>query len=126
MSASLDLAWVTASARWQYNSGLPFTQVYGYDSMLEVRGLRDRPFENVGTPRALFDRPYQARLPSYHRLDLSLKRTFTVSPFLGMATELGAINAYNRSNVFYVDIFTQDRVDQLPLIPYLSLKVNFH
>ncbi len=125
VSASLDLSWVTASARWQYNSGLPFTQVYGYDSMLEVRGLREHPFGSVGTPRALFDRPYQARLPAYHRLDASLKRTFTLSPLLGMTVEMGAINAYDRRNVFYVDIFTQDRVDQLPVIPYLSLQINF-
>jgi hypothetical protein len=40
-----------------------------------------------------------------------------------LTAEAGAINAYNRSNLFYVDIFTQERVDQLPILPYLSLTV---
>ena len=124
LTASLDTDWLSASARWQYNSGLPFTSVYGYDTMLEIRGLRNTPFEDIGTPRAFFEEAYGSRLPSYHRLDFSLKRTFDVSPSVGLEAEAGAINAYNRSNVFYIDIFTLDRVDQLPLIPYLSLKIN--
>lgn len=124
LTASLDADWLSVSARWQYNSGLPFTSVYGYDTMLEVRGLRNTPFEDIGTPRAFFEEAYGARLPSYHRLDFSLKRSFDVSPSVGLSAEAGAINAYNRANVFYIDIFTLDRVDQLPLIPYLSLKIN--
>ncbi|MFB6097829.1 MAG: carboxypeptidase regulatory-like domain-containing protein [Salinibacter sp.] len=124
LTASLSTDWFTASARWQYSSGRPFTSVYGYDTMLEVRGLRDTPFEDVGTPRAFFKKAYGARLPPYHRLDISLKRTIDVSPSVGLSVEGGAINAYDRANVFYIDIFTLDRVNQLPLIPYLSLKIN--
>lgn len=117
--------WVTANVKWQYSSGLPFTKVYGFDTMVEVRGLRETPFEDLGTPRALYHRPYQARLPAYHRLDVSLQRTIDVSPSVELSIEGGAINAYDRSNVFYIDIFTLDRVNQLPLLPYLSLTVNF-
>jgi len=124
LTASVDANWLTASARWQYSSGLPFTSVYGYDTMLEVRGLRDKPSEDIGTPRAFFEQAYGARLPAYHRLDISFKRTFDLSSSVGLTTEAGAINAYDRANVFYIDIFTLDRVDQLPLIPYLSLKIN--
>ena len=112
--------------RWQYTSGRPYTQVYGYDTMLEIRGLRDIPSENIGIPRALYQRPYEARLPGYHRLDVSLQRSFSLTPRLELTAEGGAINAYNRANVFYVDIFTLDRVDQLPIIPYLSLRVDFN
>jgi len=122
---SLDVDWITANLRWQYGSGRPFTQVYGYDTMLEIRGLRDNPENVVGLPRALFERPYRSRLPDYHRLDLSLGRTFDIAPNVGLSAEAGAINAYNRANVFYIDLFTLDRVDQLPVIPYLSLRVDF-
>lgn len=122
--ASLETDWVMANMRWQYGSGLPFTQVYGYDTMPEIRGLRDTPSENIGLPRALYRRPYRARLPSYHRLDVSLKRTFDVTPGVRLTAEAGAINAYNRSNLFYIDVFTLDRVDQLPIIPYLSFQVG--
>lgn len=124
LTASLETDWLTASARWQYSSGLPFTSVYGYDTMLQVRGLRDTPSEDVGTPRAFFEQAYGARLPPYHRLDFSLTRSIDISPSVSLSAEAGAINAYDRANVFYVDIFTLDRVDQLPLIPYLSLKIN--
>ena len=123
--ASLDTDWITASMRWQYGSGRPFTQVYGYDTLLEIRGLRDTPSSAVGLPRALFDRPYRARLPSYHRLDVSLERSFDIGSNLRLSTKAGAMNAYNRSNVFYIDLFTLDRVDQLPIIPYLSFQVDF-
>ncbi|MFB6273649.1 MAG: carboxypeptidase regulatory-like domain-containing protein [Salinibacter sp.] len=121
---SLDADWITANLRWQYGSGLPFTQVYGYDTMLEIRGLRDDPENVVGLPRALYERPYRSRLPDYHRLDVSLSRSSDVAPNVRLSAEAGAINAYNRANVFYIDLFTLDRVDQLPLIPYLTLQVN--
>lgn len=123
--AGLDVDWITANLRWQYGSGLPFTQVYGYDTMLEIRGLRDSPEGVVGLPRVLYERPYQARLPDYHRLDVSLARSFDVAPDISLSAEAGTINAYNRANVFYIDLFTLDRVDQLPVIPYLSLKLDF-
>lgn len=126
LTATIQTDWLTASARWQYNSGLPFTSVYGYDTMLEVRGLRGVPSEDVGTPRAFYRNAYGARLPDYHRLDVSLERSFDLSPSVGLSIEGGAINTYNRSNLFYVDIFTLDRVDQLPLIPYLAVQIDLH
>jgi len=125
VTASLETAWFTTDVRWQYSTGLPYTQVYGYDTMLEIRGLRDPPSNVVGTPRALYRRPYEARLPPYHRLDVSVGRSIDLSPNVSLSAEAGAMNAYNRSNVFYVDVFTLDRVDQLPLIPYLSFTVDF-
>lgn len=124
-TVSLATEWLTANVRWQYSSGLPFTKVYGFDNMLEVRGLRDKPFTHLGTPRALYHRPYQARLPAYHRLDVSLQRTFDVASSVQLSAEAGAINAYDRSNIFYIDIFTLDRVDQLPMLPYVSLTAHF-
>jgi hypothetical protein len=105
-------------------TGRPFTQAYGYDTLPILRGLEDQVDRDVGIPRLLYDEPYNARLPTYHRLDLSAERTFTLSPRVGLTAEAGAINAYNRSNLFYVDIFTQERVDQLPFLPYLSFTVS--
>ena len=32
---------------------------------------------------------------------------------------------YNRRNLFYLDIFTLNRVDQLPIVPTLGLQVSF-
>jgi len=125
LNATLDTGWGTASARWQYSSGLPFTSVHGFDTLLEVRGLRDTPSQDIGTPRTLFQRAYDSRLPPDHRLDVSFQRTIPLSAAASLMLEAGAINAYDRANVFYIDIFTLDEVDQLSLLPYLSFEVNF-
>jgi hypothetical protein len=122
--ASTEIAGIQSSVRWQLGTGRPFTQAYGYDTLPILRGLEDQVDRDVGIPRLLYDEPYNARLPTYHRLDLSAERTFTLSPRVGLTAEAGAINAYNRSNLFYVDIFTQERVDQLPFLPYLSFTVS--
>lgn len=69
----------------------------------------------------IVEKPYLGRLPVMHRLDLSVQREFDLSfgTFEGRA---GAMNLYDRQNIFYYDIYTQRRVDQLPLFPYLALK----
>lgn len=125
IATTVDGDWGTASARWQYSSGLPFTSVYGFDTLLEIRGRRETPFHNIGTPRTLYHRAYDAQLPPYHRLDASIARTISLTSNASLSVEAGAINAYDRANVFYVDIFTLDQVDQLSLIPYLAFEVNF-
>jgi len=30
------------------------------------------------------------------------------------------MNAYDRNNLFYYDLYTANRVDQLPILPYVS------
>ncbi len=117
---SLDLGKFKASARWQYGSGLPYTRPLGFDELISLRTLVD--VRTVyGTPRVLYERPYQGRLPDYHRLDVSVERAF---PFRHgtLTVQAGAINLYDRANLFYFDLFTVRRVDQLPLIPNLSIK----
>lgn len=110
------------SVRWQYGSGLPFTRVTGFDETIPPIGLPDVTGQ-PGAPRVIFDLPYNGRLPTYHRLDVSA--SYEV-PFRGGALTVqgGVINAYDRANLFYFDVFRLRRVDQLPLVPYLSFKVD--
>lgn len=122
--ASADLDLFTASARWQYSSGRPFTRSYGTDNFLEIRGLRGLPRTERGNNRLLYDRPYNARLPAYHRLDVSVEREIMLSPAFQLTAEGGAINLYDRQNLFYLDLLTRDRVNQLPVIPYLGLTLD--
>lgn len=120
---SLDVGAFTASARWQYGSGLPFTQPIGFDETFDV--TRELPPVNtsVGTTRLLLDKPLTGRLPLVHRLDVSLERAFDVS-FGEIAVQAGVINAYDRRNMFFYDLFTGRRVDQLPVAPYASLTLR--
>jgi len=120
---SVDVAGFTASARWQFGSGLPFTRPIGFDEGFD---FTQDPYDvgaTSGTTRLLLERPFNGRLPMVHRLDLSLNRTFDVS-FGEIAMQAGAINTYDRRNMFYYDLFTGRRLDQLPLAPYASVTLR--
>jgi hypothetical protein len=60
------------------------------------------------------------RLPSIHRLDLALERDLEL-PVGKLQAQIGAINVYDRRNMFYYPVYTARRVDQLPLAPYASV-----
>jgi len=110
------------SARWQFGSGLPFNRALGFDGFLLMDGSVD-VFEDRGDRRVIYERPYNGVLPTYHRLDLSVGRSFRLGR--GTATVQGSlINAYDRANIFYLDVFTLQRADQLPLIPSFGLKIE--
>ena len=121
--ASLDLGRFNMSVRWQFGSGLPFTQPYGFDSMIFFPGLLQRVDRDYGTPRILYDKPYEGRLPTYHRLDLTVEYTATSGDF-DLSIQAGAMNVYDRTNLFYYDVFSLRRVDQLPFTPYVGLKIE--
>lgn len=119
--ASYAFAGFTTNVSWEFGTGRPYTKVYGFNLALDLPA--QSPFASPGTAQTFYDRPYGARLPVYHRLDVSIARDFTMSEQLSLETELGAINAYDRSNIFYYDVNSLQRVDQSPLLPYLSLRV---
>jgi hypothetical protein len=124
LTASGDFRPVRIDLTWQYGTGRPFTQAFGFDTALNLVGVQDHPNRDLGTPRLLYRRPYQARLPAYHRLDVSAQRRIPLSETVRLNVKLGAINAYDRRNLFYYDLYTLRRVDQLPLVPYLSLRFD--
>jgi hypothetical protein len=120
---SLDLGAFTTSARWQYGSGLPFTRPIGFDETFDFSRELSQVTTTIGTTRLLLDKPYTGRLPMVHRLDLSLERAFAVS-FGQIVVQGGVINAYDQRNMFYYDLFTGRRLDQLPLAPYASVTLR--
>lgn len=112
----------TASASWELGSGFPYTQIFGTDFLLNVP--YDNPTEVSGIAYGYFSRPYSERLPFYHRLDLSLKRYFDFSSGFRLGTEVGAINLYNRANIFYLDVVSYEVVTQTGFMPYLSVSAT--
>lgn len=120
--SSYTVAGVTASVSWALGTGRPYTQVYGFDLALDPS--TQHPTNNPGTALTLFERPFAARLPTYHRLDISAERTFDLTSRLKLDTKLGAINVYDRSNIFYFDVNRLQRVNQSPLLPYVSLTLR--
>ena len=108
--------------RWQFGSGRPFNRALGFDGFLMMDGSRD-VFTEPGERRVIYESPFNGILPTYHRLDLSVERAFSIGQTRVIA-QASVINLYDRANIFYLDVFTLQRVDQLPLLPSLGLKID--
>ena len=112
----------TLSAGWEFGSGLPYTQIYATDLRLNIPD--QNPIRDPGKADAYYDEPYTERLPVYHRLDVSVKRFFEINPRFKIGTEIGAINVYDRTNVFYLDVVEFEVVNQSRFLPYASVSMN--
>ena len=124
--ATLSMFDFDLSVRWQFGSGLPFSQAVGFDNWIALVDSKVDVKTAQGHARVIYGPPYRGRLPTYHRLDISLERTFRPSRNIGLTVQGALINGYDRTNLFYLDLFTLRRVDQLPLIPSFGLKFEFN
>ena len=119
-----NLNW-EASVRWNLGSGFPFTQTAGfYENLVFDGGINTDYTTQNGTLGVQYGELNKGRLPYYHRLDLSVKRSFE----LGSTTldaVIGITNVYNRENIFYIDRVRYERVNQLPILPSLGLSWQF-
>ena len=116
-----------ASLRWNLGSGFPFTQTQGFYQNV---GFDDNLLTNILTGNfdlttILSEERNQGRLSYYHRLDASLKKTIEFSKYTQLEAVLSVTNVYNRDNVFFVDRLTNNRVNQLPILPSIGLTFKF-
>ena len=114
------------NARWNLGSGFPFTQTQGAYGLIPFADGINTDITTVNESFEILYGDYNdARLSYYHRLDLGLKKIF----FLGRNTKLelnvSVTNVYDRDNVFYVDRITNERVDQLPIMPSFGFNLSF-
>lgn len=121
---SLKVKGFNFNVRWQFGTGLPFNESLGFDRWVLLDSLVNVT-QIPGEERVLYGRPYTGRLPTYHRLDISLDREFRIGPTTFLTIQTGILNAYDRKNLFYLDLFTLRRVDQLPLIPTVGIKLDY-
>jgi len=110
-------------AQWQFGSGFSYTRSIGFDVWIPFTGSNVDVSRQQGVTRVLFDEPYSARLPAYHRLDLWIEKSFRRDRVRG-ALRAGAVNVYDRDNLFYFDLFTFRRIDQLPFVPSVGIKLE--
>jgi outer membrane receptor protein involved in Fe transport len=123
--ATTSLHGFELNARWQFGSGLPFTPVEGFDGFILMDGAVDVT-EVRGFPRVIYESiPYRGVLPTYHRLDVTVERTFDLPLGSELTAQVGVLNAYDRANLFSLDLLTAKRTDQLPVIPIAGLKIGF-
>jgi hypothetical protein len=116
------------SGRWNMGSGFPFTKTQGFfynNTFQDGVGtdiLQDNP-DDVGI---IFSTTRNGgRLPYYHRFDISVTKKFRFSEFVNLEVVGSVTNVYNRDNIFFFDRIEFERVDQLPIIPSLAVRLNF-
>ena len=114
---------VGVTLQWQYGSGLPYTQSGGFDEWYLLTPGVDVTKE-AGIDRIIYSKPYGGRQPTYARVDLWLERRVERGRYVG-TLRAGAVNLFNRENLFYYDLFTFKRVDQLPFLPSVGFKLEF-
>jgi len=121
-----DRGW-EASVRWNMGSGFPFTLTQGFytfntfEDGISTDVLTDNPDLGI-----IFDENRNGgRLPYYHRLDASVKRTISFSKYAKLEIAASVTNAYNRDNIFFFDRVRFEREDQLPILPSLGVTFSF-
>jgi hypothetical protein len=118
----------TVSARWNLGSGFPFTKTQGFYNKIDFLDGANTNYvtsnpKNVGILYS--DTRNGGRLPYYHRFDVSANKKITFSKSTYLEVNASVTNVYNRENIFYFDRVKFDRVNQLPIIPAVSLKLGF-
>lgn len=113
-------------ARWNLGSGFPFKPTGGfYEDQNFSAGLGTDYVGSNGELNYYFDEGQVKELPWYHRLDINIKRTFNFFENTKLEAGVGATNVYSRQNVFYFDRVKYERVDQLPILPTVSVSMTF-
>ena len=112
----------TLSGTWVYSTGLPYTQpIGGY-----VLTMPDGSTQSIIIPGS----KNAARLPDYHRLDLSAKYDISMGETGKGTISFSVFNAYNRKNVWYKEFsvdetgLTETNVNLLGITPNISLSVQ--
>lgn len=121
-----DKKW-EVNTRWNFGSGLPFTQTQGFGNALDFSGglgtdITTANSDNLGIFYADFNK---GRLPSYHRLDITFKKHVEFRNKTKMEITASVTNAYSRQNIFYVDRISAEKVYQLPILPSLGINWQF-
>jgi hypothetical protein len=114
------------NARWNYGSGFPFTKTAGFYEYLNFEnGLYTNPITENGQNGIIYGDLNTGRLPDYHRMDFSLKRTVVWGKNNIAEISGSLINVYNRENIFFFDRVRYKRINQLPLLPSIGVNISF-
>jgi len=116
------------SARWNLGSGFPFTKTQGFFDGQNFLGGPNTPYQTANPEDVdiIFSETRNGgRLPYYHRLDLSVTKKIKFTKYTGLDIIASVTNAYDRNNIFYFDRVLFERVDQLPIIPTVTMKFAF-
>ena len=115
------------NARWNFGSGLPFTPRAGYYHSI---GFEDGTSTDISSTNSnelttIYGDINSSRLPTYHRLDITVKKTIQFKEFSKLEVNAGVTNVYSRKNLFYVIPEKNEIINQLPFMPSISMALTF-
>lgn len=113
--------------RWNFGSGLPFTYTAGFYQPDNLSGgiTTDYTTSNSSEVGVLLADLNTGRLPSYHRLDMTIKHRFMFKNSMELELIASVTNLYNRKNIFYVNRVTNDIIYQFPILPSFGISWKF-
>ncbi|MFT4602143.1 MAG: hypothetical protein ACI857_002329 [Arenicella sp.] len=116
------------TGRWNLGTGLPFKQTTGVFEEPQISSIdADYASGNANDLTFLYEDVNSGRLPTYHRLDINVKKEITFKDKKNMKLNIiaGVTNAYSRDNIFYVNRVTNAKVYQLPVMPSMAVTFKF-
>jgi len=115
------------SMRWNLGSGLPFTPTAGFYQAETFSGgvTTDYTSTNASSVTSILGDFNSQRLPYYHRLDITLKKHFVFKNKTEMEIIASVTNAYDRSNIFYINRVTSEKIYQFPILPSIGMSYKF-
>jgi hypothetical protein len=115
-----------ANARWNFGSPFPFTQTQGfYESAQLTAGAGTDINGQNGNLDIYYSDLNKGRLSYFHRLDLSIQKSFILSKRSILEVSAGATNVYDRNNIFYMNRTTGEKIYQLPILPTVGATLTF-
>lgn len=112
--------------RWNYGSGFPYSQdqaIYPH-STLGGTISGDYVSENEDLYYLLANLN-GGRLPSYQRMDFSMKKKFYLGERNVIDLSASVTNVYNYKNIFYVDRITSEKIYQMPVLYSFGVTWSF-
>ncbi len=115
-----------ANVRWNYGSGFPFTQTQGFYGQQTFGGGIGTDYTQQNPDLSTIYGPLNGgRLPSFHRLDFGVTKTWKLDDRQTMQLDFSCTNVYDRDNIFYFDRVHYRRVNQLPILPSVGFSYMF-
>ena len=112
-------------AKWQYSSGTTGAHV---SEILLIQDPMTRGMQPIFNDVQGERQVSMALLPSYHRLDMRVRKTWKPRKGWQISGFLEVLNVYNRKNIIKLYNPAGDDIQearQLPIIPYIGLAIEF-
>lgn len=113
----------SANLTWVYSSGTPFTKIQSLYPKMDFSDIYLRDLYQQFKMITILDDINLGRLPDYHRLDLNVTKAFNYG-FISGEINFSVLNLYDRKNIFYFERTSGKRVNMLPVLPSVGLKVK--